>query len=343
MASLNFSTNLIHSGIFDATYSVLPSCVSGKVKPFSGLIYSAFRRFKFIRHFAPIMENIKLFRKIPSQASVWYYNCTILNITLIILIKLFKPHVKQQMIILDYTPSKKLFDRFLLWNTNHMDGTIRLADSPLFTVKNSVCLPGVVPNDTKPYPEIIEITPDFLISGALSENISMLSMLLEAFAALPQLTLHITGKAPNPEIVKCYTEKYKNIIYHGMVDYKEYIKILCNTPFVLSTRNPAAPENQCNFPSKIIEALLHNRVIISTIHYPQLEGIKYFEVPTQIENFKKNITEIAFKKREELQCYSNQSDIVKKLFSTNVWKGYIEQIENDKFVNTMQMNNVRNK
>ena len=327
VAACNFSYNLIEGVLFDYTYSILPSFVSGHVDHFEGLIYSRLRYYGPLRKIAPLFENIILFQKISRNDSVWYYNCTILNAFLIVLLHIFKPNVKQNIILLDYTPCDKLMDRFFLWLSNHMHGMIKLADSPLFTVKNSVCLPGVVPDDGKEYPKLQNVKKEFLISGALGDNISMLSMLLDAFSQMPELTLHITGKAPDAKKVEEYASKYKNIIYHGMVEYDEYLRILHATPFLLSTRDPRYPENQCNFPSKVIEALLHNRIIVSTIHYPQLDGIKYFEVGADLEDFIKDIQTISNRADEELMRYANQSRIVKKRFNCSVWEKWMGIIE----------------
>lgn len=327
VAACNFSHNLIEGGVFDKVFSILPSFVCGAVEPFDGLIYSSLRKSRWLSRLAPIVENIRLFFKIPRKASIWYYNCTLLNATLIVCLRLFKPAVKQQMIVLDYTPSKHWIDRFLLWLTNRMDGTITLADSPLFTVKNSCCLPGVVPVDGRAYPEVCTIKNTFLISGALGDNIAMLPMLLSAFAEMPDMTLHITGKAPDMKLVESYTSRCKNIIYHGMVEYDEYLRILHETPFLLSTRNPSFPENRCNFPSKIIEALLHNRIVISTLHYKQLDGVKYFEVAADKEMFINNLREIVSLPHNELLNYANQADDVHHRFGCEVWKRQLERIE----------------
>ena len=248
-ASCNFCYNLIESGAFDKTFSILPSFVKGNIDSFDGLVYSSLRKNK-LRHFAPIVENLKIFRMIPRDASVWYYNCTILNITLILLLKLLKPKVKQQIIILDYTPSKKIFVRFLLWVSNHLNGTIRLADSPLFTCTNSVCLPGVVPSNAPQFPEITDIKREFLISGELGYNISMLPMLLEVFSQLPHCTLHITGKAPDITLIEKYTSSCNNIIYHGI---GEPGRIFADTPqysFFTEYPQPKLAGKQMQFPLK---------------------------------------------------------------------------------------------
>lgn len=330
-AACNFSRNLMSGGGFDKVYSIMPLFVSGKMEEFEDteneLVYSRLRHYSSLRKIVPLCENITLFHRISKNDYVWYYNCTVLNAFLIILLHVFKPSVKQNIILLDYTPSDKVIDRFLLWLSNHMHGMIKLADSPLFKVKNSVCLPGVVPDDGIEYPKVENVTKEFLISGALGDNISMLSMLLDAFSQMPECTLHITGKAPDEEKVKRYASQYKNIIYHGMVKYDEYLRILHATPFLLSTRDPRYPENQCNFPSKVIEALLHNRIIISTIHYPQLNGINYFEVGSDKESFITDIHKISQSIDSELLNYANQSWIVKEKFNVRVWNAWMNKIE----------------
>lgn len=326
VAACNFSHNLIEGGGFDKVYSILPTFVTGEIEQFEGLIYSRFRKKRFFKSLAPLVENIKLFCFIPRNSSVWYYNCTILNALLIILLGIFKPSVKQQIILLDYTPSKRPLDCFFLWLSNKMRGTIRLANSPLFKVKNSVCLPGVVPDNSKKYPTIESIDNSFLISGVLEENIAMLSMLLDAFSKMPELTIHITGVLSDKETILQYNN-CPNIIFHGQVQYDEYLQILHSIPFLLSCRNPMYPENQCNFPSKIIESLLHNRIIISTIHYPQLEGIKYFEVNSNVENFIHDIRHIIAMPKSDLLQYANQSRIVRSRFNTKVWYNTMDKIE----------------
>lgn len=330
VAACNFCHNLIEGGGFDKVFSILPTFVGNNVESFDGLIYSRLRKYRILNKIAPLIENVNVFFKIPRRSSVWYYNCTILNATLIILLKLFKPTVKQQMIILDYTPGDKPADRFFLWLTNKMNGTIRLADSPLFTVSNSICLPGVVPDTVVRLPQIDNVKKEFLISGILNDRIAMLPMLLDVFSKLPDLKLHITGKAPDMDLIKLYTDQYENIIYHGMVKYDEYLRILHDTTFLLSTRNPQFPENNCNFPSKIIEALLHNRIVVSTLHYTQLDGIKYIEVPASQEGLTKKLQEIATMPHDELLQYANQASEVRRRFNSSVWNDSMYKLENTK-------------
>ena len=329
-AACNFCYNLMTGSGFDKVYSILPAYVSGeKYFPIEDVeyVYSSWRwGGKIKRKLAPIRENISLFRKIERTSSVWLYNMTMLNVWLVLLLRWFKPSVKINVIVLDFTPGEK-FNDFFLRQINKCHGRILLANSPLFKKENAVVLPGVTPKNDTVYPIITEIKKEFLISGVLSENIAMLSMLLSAFSKLPECILHVTGMIEDDALVKEYAHQYPNIIYHGRLPFHEYLDLLDSTPFLLSTRNPAFPENQCNFPSKIIEALLHNRIIISTLYYEQLGDIQYFEVPSEEAAFIDAIKLIAHKSENELLSYGNQSEKVKQMFSVEVWNKTMSNIE----------------
>lgn len=331
-ATCNFSYNLISGSGFDKIFSILPTFVLGKkdFKKYSDVeyIYSSWRwSNKLCQKLAPIIENIILFKKIENGSSLWLYNLTLLNIWLALLLRWFKPSVKVNVIVLDFTPGEK-HSNFFLRQINKCHGRILLANSPLFNKENSAILPGVTPLDNnKEYPIVSSVKKEFLLSGVLNENIAMLSMVLPAFSQLKDCTLHITGMIEDDTLIREYSSKYPNIIYHGRLSFRDYLQLMGNTPFLLSTRNPAFPENQCNFPSKIIEALLHNRIVVSTLHYPQLDGINYFEVSHHVDNFVKDIESIASLQENQLLTYANQSDVVAKSFSTDVWNGTMKRIE----------------
>ena len=329
VAACNFSYNLIEGGVFDRVYSTLPTYVSGQLDNvgMDGLVYSLWRTSPLLRRLAPIRECLTLYKNIPKESNVWFYNVSILNAFLIILLKLFKRSVGVYVILLDYTPTTNVIERFFLWLANHADGDIRLANSPLFTNKNSFCLPGVTPLALPDAPEQQHLNREFLLSGVLNERIAMLSMVLHVFSQLPQLTLYVTGEIHQKELLEQYS-KCPNIIFHGQLPYEKYLQIFHKVSFQLSTRNPKCPENECNFPSKIIEALLHNRIVISTIHYEQLDGIRYFEVDAEEKNFMNDILRISEMTEQELMPYANQGKIVSSRFNAGVWKDKMYNIEN---------------
>ena len=336
LSASNFNHNLIESGCFDKVYSIYPGFTKGKLDKLDDetfeAIYSSWRWKDGIRQrLARFVEQMQLFRKIPRNAKVWYYNLSTLNILLILLLRLFKPNVQQNIIILDFTPDLP-FNKRILPLINNMHGRISLSTYKKFNQHNLVCMPGVVPIQNNQYPTIATIKREFLLSGALKENIAMHSMVLEAFAEMPELILHISGVLiDHKEKMMEYAKKYPNIHFHGKMPFDDFKALLSSVPFSLNTRKPSAPENLCNFPSKVIEAILYNRIIISTIHYSQLDGIEYFEVASSDkEAFKRDIRRITAMDDTQLLRYANQGCKAQERFSASRWNEVMTQIENAK-------------
>lgn len=331
----NFTLNLVESRLFDKTYSLLPTNVYGYEDSLEmdgiNIIYSKIRGVgKWSRGFASLLEQIRLFKKIKSHSSVWFYNLEVTSFLTYILLLCFKPRVRRYILLADFTPGQGI-NRILINLINKADGLITLSDSNLFTVRNKIIMPGFVPTDVD-YPMINKpFTRNFLISGAIRERIASISILMESFSRHPNFTLNISGKLNTEkgigEKVNNYTSKFKNIHYYGVLSFDAFKELLNKNTFVLSTRDPSYPENQCNFPSKILEALLHNRIVISTIHYNQLKDIKYFKVPSDQEGFEKALVEIMNMTDDELAEYANQSSRVKNLFSAQKWSEIIQKIE----------------
>lgn len=327
IAAANFSFNLVEGAVFDKAYTILPAFVKGEIPSFKNKciepIYATLIRKSPLYKVAAVYEQFQVFKRIPKNASVWFYNVTPLNTFLIKLLRRLKPSVKIYIIILDFTPGSKLaVDSLPIINS--ADGRISLSTSSIFNQNNLCVLPGVVPINTEKVSEVTTISPDFLISGQLSDNISMLSTLLEVFANNPNLNLHITGIAPQKAIE--YSKRYSNIICYGQVALSDYYAILQKCPFLLSTRDPEFLENLCNFPSKIIEGLLHNRIIISTIDYPQLGDIKYLKVDST--NLEVDLKQISSMRTEDLISYANQKEAVQQAFSTKIWENTMLNCEN---------------
>lgn len=332
-AACNFSFNLMSGGGFDKVYSTMPLYVGGEMdkEAFEDgrfeLVYDKLRKKGGIwQRLAALKEQWTIFRKVPKGASIWFYNLNTLSSTLFLLLKLFKPSVKLNVIALDLNPLDRL-DMMHLKLLNTSDGVISLANTPLYKVKNIKVLPGVVPSTDDLLPVIDPPSPSFLLSGSLKEAITQLSMVLDAFSQMPEMELHITGSIEDDTLIKQYSEKYSNIVYYGSLPFKGYLDLLHKVTFCLSTRMPDQPQNECNFPSKIIESLLHNRVVVSTIAYPQLGDVKYFNVSSEKDAFIKTVRSIVSKPVEELSMYYNQSELVKEMFSANVWNTTMSEIE----------------
>ncbi len=332
-AAANFSRNLISGGGFDKTYSLMPVNVRGKANLFSEdgyeVVYSSWRKIPVLNKLAIFKEQISIFGKVHGGDSIWMYNLNVINALLFILLKLFKPSVKVNVIVLDFTPARSWKEQnyWYLKLINKADGSIYLAHSKLFTCRNSEVLPGVVPVSAGKEPLIEQPNKIFLLSGVLLEEISQISKVLEAFSQLSECELHITGKTNNEQQIKEYADKCSNIYWHGSVSSDDYLNLMHKCTFVLSTRNPESPENQCNFPSKVIESLLHNRIIISTIEYKQLEGVKYFYCTSQMPCLIDNIREIASMPQQVLMKYANQGKKMTEMFNTMVWNETMNKIE----------------
>ena len=334
-AACNFSFNLMSGGGFDKVYSILPLYTGGEMEKdafederFESMYDHLRRKRGTWQKLAVLKEQCALFKKLPKGASVWYYNLSTLNALLFILLKIFKPSVQQNVIVLDFTPVENGFglSRIYLRMINSAHGRICLANSPLFRKENSVTLPGVVPNNDDALPLISTPRKSFLLSGAINETIAHTSMVLDVFAQLPDCELHVTGNG-DTKLVEEYAAKYPNIHWHGQLPFDKYLELMHSVTFQLSTRNPNMSENQCNFPSKIIESLLHNRIIVSTIEYKQLDGVKYFKVTSQLEFFKQHIDAIACMSEKSLMEYANQGKIVAEMFSTKMWNETMKRIE----------------
>jgi len=331
-AACNFSRNLISGNGFDLVYSTMPTFVTGDLQvtdPSCTIIYSSKRnRGHFLGKLSTFFEQWTIFKALPRQAEIWLYNISVLNAFLYILIRLFKPNCRIYVIELDFTPPVRKFSKMglFLWMMNHSDGLIKLADSDLFTNPNSVCLPGVTPNDGN-YPLITKPNLEFLLSGVLQPDISSMPLILEAFSKVPKCKLHITGELYDKEQMNDYVSRCSNIIYHGVLSHKSYFELLHSVTFQLSLRNPLWGDNSCNFPSKIIEALLHNRAVITTIHYPQLGEIPCIEVGRNVGSFVKMLKDIAEGGAEYANRYINQSEITQTKYSVDVWNESMNKLE----------------
>lgn len=328
-----FSYNLIKGKLFSKTFSLVPIGILDNIEkkefdysitpiqhqtvnlPFFG---------KFLRIF---MDNLVLIFSIKKNTSVWFYNLTKHNIFAFLVFRFLRKNVSTNIIVLDFTPSKYKISlsSFFYYLINKSNGIITLSDNFTFSNPNQSSIAGVVPSITN-YPLLKVISLTFLLSGFITIRKSA-EKILRIFSQLPDYELHITGITDDEQLMKEYDSKYENIHYHGLLSYDSYLEILGKTTFCLNTRDSNYKENEFNFPSKIIEHLLYNKIIVSSMEYNQLENIKYFNIGSDEKcmlDFFKSLKEFSDSK---LFKYANQSKIVKEIFGIEKWREVMVRID----------------
>ncbi len=105
----------------------------------------------------------------------------------------------------------------------------------------------------------------FLYSGLLS-RVTGVDILLNAVKKIKRddIIVSITGKGPLEEQVRQMAAEDERIHYQGHLVYTEYIETLQKADILINPRNMNMPENQNNFPSKIMDYLAAGKPVVST-------------------------------------------------------------------------------
>jgi hypothetical protein len=277
-AGNNFCYRLISSDFFHEIFSICPVNIRNKIKvvgaPYSFIQRRIFPHVGPLRVFNVILENIGLFyviiKKDRFANKIWFYNLTISNCLLYLLLKAFKWNVF--IIVADYDPKIGLFSiaRIVHQLLHSADGIIALSSNVKEVFfKNTSVLNGLIDEDLVADQVLRPDTEDrkcFLYSGALEEYCGI-DLALEVFKDCPNAQLVITGRGSYERKVIEFVEKYSNIRYFGFMPYEEYLMLAKTVDFCLSLRDPCTPFNDFNFPSKIIEFCQMGKVVISTMRY----------------------------------------------------------------------------
>lgn len=105
----------------------------------------------------------------------------------------------------------------------------------------------------------------FLYAGLLS-RVTGVDILLEAMRRIKrqEIRLIITGKGDLEDKVRQAAAEDERILFRGHLSYEEYVEQLQEADILVNPRNMELPENQNNFPSKIMDYLASGKPIIST-------------------------------------------------------------------------------
>lgn len=122
-----------------------------------------------------------------------------------------------------------------------------------------------------PAPVYEENQPITIMYSGLLSNVTGVDLLLQVIDRFAKTGKYvnkikwiISGKGPMIDEVEEFANKHADVEYVGSVPYEQYVKYLTQSHIYVNPRNMHLPENQNNFPSKMIEYLAMGRVIVST-------------------------------------------------------------------------------
>ncbi len=120
--------------------------------------------------------------------------------------------------------------------------------------------------DSFRYTEHVENSPITLLYSGLLSLVTGVDKLLEVMRNVKNqnIRLLISGKGGLEAQVRQAAQEDARILYMGHLPYEEYVKQLGKADILLNPRNMELPENQNNFPSKIMDYLAAGKIIIST-------------------------------------------------------------------------------
>lgn len=188
-------------------------------------------------------------------------------------------HKRSIVIMADYSESVsyksisgKLYAKLQLWSMRRFDTVVGLSGKikdKLRKKQRFVLMEGGIDEELyhsfvyRPHEEGRPIT--FMYSGLLN-YVTGVNLLLDAMKRVERqdIRLWISGKGELEEAVKAAAEEDNRVCYLGHLPYKEYIQKLQEADVLVNPRDMSLPENQNNFPSKIMDYLAAGKTIVST-------------------------------------------------------------------------------
>lgn len=215
----------------------------------------------------------------------------------------------------------KLYAKLQLWSMRRFDTVIGLSGKikdKLRKKQKFILMEGGIDEELynafayRPHEEGAPIT--FMYSGLLN-HVTGVNLLLDAMKRVERqdIRLWISGKGEMEEAVKAAAEEDDRICYLGHLPYEEYIQKLQEADVLVNPRDMSLPENQNNFPSKIMDYLAAGKVIIST----KFAGWKRFEenilfCGNSVEEIRKGMEEAIKRLSDDRTIFYANREKVKK-------------------------------
>ena len=328
-AGNNFCLALIEGVHFDRVISLIPCQVKPDIRrecrgePYEAIQCRWLKQNAFFRPFNMLIENLQCILKCRKATAIWFYNVTPHNLLAVMILRYLMQR-RVYVLFADLSEQWAMF-RECAWMVRHSSGVLSLSSRVNFEHTNLLAVPGIVkPTKSRPKPPSAG-SRIFMFSGSFN-GYTGLKMALEVFAELPEVTLLVSGNGDSAS-VEDYAARYPNIRYLGYLPFDEYLKVLDEVAVGVSFRDPGYEENCNNFPSKILDYLNRRKAVISTLHYPELDGIKYFESAYDKEAIKDMVRQIIAMPDPEFRIYCSQDEAVQKRFGYVQWNNAVGAVE----------------
>ncbi len=329
VAGNNFCNALIGNGVFDFAISITPTFYQNKSEREHGVFYISdrlhFRLLSIVyRNLACVVRVIS--RNKSNRTTIWFYNLTTSNFLAFLVLRFFYDVYLIQADIALSDKTRAIFS----WMSTLSKGTIFLSERTFLQSKSEVkhWLPGIVAKSDvdfgKDEDEKVN-NKDFLFSGTLND-FNGIEMALHVFSELPELNLYVSGRGSKVDIVMEFQSKFSNIKYLDFLTPSDYKQLLSRFTYCLSFRDPGIVGNLENFPSKILEYVYFDKMVITTMFY-NLGEIKLFVVPFEKESIKEYLNNIVENKNKVFnQIKANRISLMNN-YSVENWIRSIKSLE----------------
>lgn len=277
-----------------------------------------------------LVENFRITGDIVKrrEKNVWFYNMTP-QVMMIFFMLRFLFRKKCFVVVADFTPGifrNKLALKLLKRSSGIISLTPELKDIIANATRVEVKA-GIINAVVRPDDRETVNRNSFLFSGSLGKYTGI-ELALEAFAELPGIQLYVSGRGDSENKVIQFSEKYPNIRFLGFLGYAEYVELLAKVDFVLSLRDTSVEKNLYNFPSKIIEYFIGNKIVISTKRYSTLDPESYIFSEYDKQQLKEAISRLVQLPDQEIRkMQSAANNFARENFSYQSWKDAVRGLE----------------